>query len=150
MTSEVERRVGVAAMDASHWSREYERFLEQCAEQGRLEVRSQGDENRQHPRFRLWSHIVWTHGEFQFSIVDLSVSGIAFDANQDFEPGRLITVRLSDLLSVQSRVIGTTELDATPMFFAARYRVRCRFDDLVEGMRFLVMVKDMQQLRIEV
>lgn len=136
-------------MNASRWSQEYERFVEQCAEQGRLEVRGSGHEHREHPRFRLWSNIVWTSGEFQFSIVDLSVSGIAFDANQDFPAGRIITVRLSDLISVQAEVLGTTTLEPTPMFFLARYRVRCRFQDEVEGMRFLVMVKDMQQLRIE-
>ena len=31
-----------------------------------------------------------------------------------------------------------------------RFRVRCRFESDLDGMRFLVLVKDMKQLRIEV
>lgn len=135
-------------MEGDRWAEEYKRFLEQCAQQGQLEIR-EAAEHRQHPRFRMWSHIVWTSGDFQFSIVDLSVSGVAFDANRDFEAGQHIVVRLSDLISVDATVIGTSGLEPTPMFFTGRYRVRCRFNDAVEGMRFLCMVKDMKQLKIE-
>jgi PilZ domain len=136
-------------MEQQVWNQEYQRFLDQCVEQGQLERREGASEQREHPRFRLCSNIIWTAGDFQFAIADLSVSGISFDANRTFEPGQLITVRLSDLISVRARVIGASELEATPMFFTGRHRVRCRFEDTVEGLRFLVMVKDMKQLRIE-
>ncbi|HKJ00397.1 MAG TPA: PilZ domain-containing protein [bacterium] len=136
-------------MEDPVWTNEYQQFLQQCVESGHLDKREPNQEHRLHPRFRLWSNIVWTTGDFQFAIVDLSVSGIAFDANRAFEPDREIVVRLSDLISVRARVIGCNELDTTPMFFTGRYRVRCHFEDSVEGLRFLVMVKDMKQLRIE-
>lgn len=135
-------------MDQGIWTQEYERFLRQCMEEGQLE-RWGDSEHREHPRFRLWSNIIWTTGEFQFSIVDLSISGIAFDSNRPFESDREIVVRLSDLISARATVIGCSELDATPMFFTGRHRVRSRFSDTLEGLRFLVMVKDMKQLRIE-
>jgi hypothetical protein len=135
--------------DRQVWNEEYRRFLQQCREDGRLEQRDGASEHRSHPRFRLWANIVWTAGDFQFSIVDLSVTGIAFDTNLAFVPGERIVVRLSDLVSVGTEVVGCTEMDETPMFFTGRYRVRCHFQDDVEGLRFLVMVKDMQQLRIE-
>lgn len=134
-------------MQAQTWEAAYDRFLEQCREAGDLEPWA--GEHRAHPRFRLLSNVVWTAGEFQFSIVDLSISGIAFDSNFACEAGRELVVRLSDLISVRAQVVGTSKLEPTPMFIAGRYRARCRFVDEVEGLRFLVMVKDMKALRID-
>jgi PilZ domain len=136
-------------MEDQTWTEAYNRFLQQCVETGLLEQRDATQEQRAHPRFRMWSNIVWTAGNFQFSIVDLSISGVAFDANQALEPEREIVVRLSDLISVRARVVACSPVESTPMFFTGRYRVRCHFEDTVEGLRFLVMVKDMKQLRIE-
>lgn len=136
-------------MQPELWTQAYQRFVAECAEQGRLDRRDTSAEHREHPRFRLWSHIVWTNGDFQFSIVDLSISGIAFDSNRQLPDGREITIRLSDLISARAIVIESIGMDTTPMFITGRYRVRCRFEDVQEGMRFLVMVKDIQQVRIE-
>lgn len=136
-------------MAAGDWDREYERFLEQCQANGQLDLRPSASEQRQHPRFRLLTNVVWTSGDFQFALVDLSVSGVAFDTNKPLEEGHEITVRLTDLVSVTGRVIGSSRMEPTPMFFTGRYRVRCAFTDAVEGLRFLVLVKDMRQLRID-
>jgi PilZ domain len=136
-------------MEQQRWALEYERFVAQRAQAGELAQREPAREQRRHPRFPLCANIVWTAGDFQFSIVDLSISGVAFDANRAFEAGREIVVRLSDLVSVRARVIGSTAMESTPMFFTGRYRVRCTFEDSVEGLRFLVMVKDLKQLRID-
>jgi len=131
------------------WSQEYQRFVEHSVQTGQLTMLEGGSEQRQHPRFRLCSNIVWTAGDFQFAIADLSISGIAFDANRPLEAERQITVRLSVLVSVRARVVSSTRMEPTAMFFIGRYRVRCRFEDTVEGLRFLVLVKDMKQVRID-
>lgn len=137
-------------MEREVWAEAYERFVHECRKAGQLQ-RLEGDlEKRIHPRFRMWSNIVWTTGDFQFRILDLSISGVAFDANQAFEPERRLVVRLSDLISVHAIVLESTPMDETPMFFSGRHRVRCRFEDTLEGLRFLVMVKDMQAIKIEV
>lgn len=128
----------------------YERFVKQSIESGILEMREGPSEQREHPRFQLCRNIVWSHGDLQFSIVDLSISGISFDANQGFEPGRIITVRMSDLLQVTAVVVASDPVEPNSMFYIARNRVRCRFEDREEGVRFLLMVRDIQQLRIEV
>ena len=135
--------------DDAAWSQEYQRFMEQSMQAGQIQVLPSNSEHRQHPRFRLCSNIVWRAGRFQFSIVDLSISGISFDANEPLERDRTITVRLSDLVSVRARVIGCEPMEPTDMFIAGRHRIRCQFEDTVEGLRFLVLVKDMKELRID-
>lgn len=135
-------------MDDQWWSKEYQRFLDQSREAGLLADREQ--EQRHDPRFPLGVNIVWTAGDFQFAIVNLSISGVAFDANRSFASEQTITVRLSDVISLEARVVGCTPMETTPMFYLERFRVRCHFEDPVEGMRFLVMVKDLQRLRIDV
>jgi hypothetical protein len=136
-------------MNVEHWHQEYHRFLEESLRSRQIEPRPEGEEHRVHPRFRLLSDIIWTSGAFQFSIVDLSISGISFDSNTAFEPGRMLHVRLSDLISISAEVISTAPLETTPMYLDKRLRVRCRFESDLDGMRFLVLVKDMKQLRIE-
>lgn len=137
-------------MQYEFWKGSYDRYVDQ-SRQGQQEAELPVDaEQRKHPRFNVCNSIIWKSGDFEFSIADLSVSGIAVDTNKLLDPGKQMVIKLGDLVSLNANVVRAFEMDPTPDFYTERYRLCCEFEDELEAMKFLVLVKDMKQIQIEV
>ena len=133
----------------AYWMATYDQFLEQSIQDNQLKILPDDAERRANPRFQLCHNIIWATGEFNFSIVDISVSGLAFDSSHWHDPGRKIALKFGDLVSVQTSVLNCMEMESTPLFYMKRFRVQCRFEDELQGMKFLVIAKDMREIQIE-
>lgn len=131
------------------WKGSYDRYVHQSRENQLVEVLAGDAEKREYPRFNLCNNIIWKSGEFEFSIVDLSVSGIAVDTNRFLEPGSRFIIKLGDLISLKARVVRADEMRPTPDFYGGRFRLSCKFEDDLEAMKFLVLVKDIRNIHIE-
>jgi hypothetical protein len=136
-------------MSKWEWEREYRALLEQGREQGEFLLLPNTAERRASPRFRLKMEHVWIKVEPKFSVVDVSVRGIALYSDFPFDPGQFVNITLGKAFSVEARIVGCRLVESDPDLLENKYLVRCEFDDETTGMRFLVMIKEMDNLRVE-
>lgn len=132
-------------MGQRNWDEEYERILAEATEGGRINVLPQGSEKRRHPRFKLQSTEILVTEQVPHEIVDLSISGLAFYAQQPLPVGRLITISLHQILAIQAEVMGSDPLTGPDA--PAPYKIRCRFADESYGQRFLVLAIELERQR---
>ena len=82
--------------DDQFWKTSYDRYVQRAMENQLVEGLAGDAEKRNYPRFNTCNHIIWKNGDFEFSIADLSISGIAVDANRSLEPGSRLKIKLGD------------------------------------------------------
>ena len=109
----------------------------------RLDTRSPNAEHRKHPRFTIESGSVKVSMEPLVSVVDVSVSGMAFRALQPFTKGHSITIAVPNVFTVEAEVVLCQMLeDTSSHFMEAYYRVHCKFADEELGKHLLVLLNE--------
>ncbi len=130
------------------WKDEYRALVRSGRDRGELEIRRALEERRAQPRFKLKSECVWIKVEPKFAVVDVSVTGIALYSDFPFEVGKWITITLGKAFSVEAEVRGCEVVESDPTLLEHKYLVRCGFEDEETGMKFLVMIKEMDNLEL--
>jgi len=98
-------------------------------------------EHRKHPRFTIESGSVKVSMDPLVSVVDVSVSGMAFRAIQPFTKGDSITIAVPNVFTVEAEVVLCQMLeDSSSHFMEAYYRVHCKFADEELGKHLLVLL----------
>lgn len=131
------------------WKDDYEDLLREGLARGEVELRSDSDEKRDQPRFRLKSQHVFIKVEPRFDVVDVSISGISVYSDFPFKIGQTVNITLGKAMSVEATVVECPLELANPDLLETKYRVRCQFEDETVGMQFLVMMKQMDDLELE-
>lgn len=139
----------VTRMTDGNWKDDYNRIITDSNNSGELDQREKGDDRRHHPRFRLKTGFVWVKVTPRFTVVDVSVSGIAIHSDFPFQNGDVINITLGKAFSVEAEVVNCSLVATDPDFMEAKYLVRCQFEDESIGMQFLVMIKEMDNLDLE-
>lgn len=129
-------------MAQRNWEEEYERLLAEATESGRVSVLPSHSEQRRHPRFRLPGGQILVTEPVPHEMADVSISGLAFYAQRQFEAGQVIRVSLRKIIAIEAEVLGC---DAVNGGAPGTYRVRCRFTDEDYGLRFLVLAMEMDR-----
>ena len=133
-------------MDTQKLEQEYNRLIREGMLKGSIEIRGDGPEFRDSPRFEPIEAKIAVKVEPSFTILNISASGVAFMSNLPFLPGSILTLVLEGVIGVQARVIGCEMIETDERFLETQYRAQCCFDTPNHGKQMLLMMDEMQQL----
>ena len=120
---------------------EYARILEESRRRGEVVQDETTRERRTHPRLAVKSADIWISSVPEFSMIDMSASGVALMANYPLRPGEEVTMSLGTALSIQAVVVNCQLVESPTDYTDAVFRIQCRFAEEVKGMELLVQVK---------
>jgi len=136
-------------MTKGEWKSDYDRIVNDSGKAGELAERDDGEDRRRHPRFRLKTGFVWVKVTPRFNVVDVSVSGLSLHSDFLFKEGDVVNITLGKAFAVEAEVVHCEMVATDPDFMEAKYLVRCQFEDEDTGIQFLVMIKEMDNLDLE-
>lgn len=128
-------------MTTAKLEEEYQRLIQDSILKGTVRIRQEGPEKRHAPRFQLESGQVAVKIEPSFEVLDVSASGMAFQTNMAFLPGKAITLVFHETMGVQAHVIACEVIETDPTFMEAGYRVQCHFENPDHGKQVLITMK---------
>jgi hypothetical protein len=128
-------------MMSSELHEEYARILEESRRRGDLVAQSGASERRTHPRLSVKAADLWISSVPEFSVVDLSASGVALMANYPLKPGEVVTMSLGSAISIEAEVVHCQLVESPTDYSDAVFRIQCRFPEEVKGMQLVVQVK---------
>lgn len=137
-------------MNDAIWKEAYEELLRQEGAEKDGGEPSGEDERRVQPRFRIKSGYVWIKIQPKFFVVDVSVSGIALLSDYPFEIGEELSITLGKALNIVSVVKECVLMQSDEALLENKYLVRCAFENEAQGMEFLVMIKETDELDLEI
>lgn len=120
---------------------EYSRILEESRQRGEMLSSASDADRRIHPRLAVQSADLWISSVPEFSMVDMSASGLALMANYPLQPGELITISLGQSLSIQAEVVRCQLVESATQYDHALFRIQCKFAEETRGKELLVQVK---------
>ena len=130
--------------NGAEWEEEYRQLLESSLAKGEIQVVPSGSEKRESPRIRINTGAIWVRMDTSFEVVDASVKGISFHSDRQFAPGETMSITLAKAFKIETEVIECKMIEADPKSTEARYLTRCRFTDEHSAVRFLVMLKTVE------
>ncbi|MBI4081028.1 MAG: PilZ domain-containing protein [Candidatus Lambdaproteobacteria bacterium] len=110
-------------------------------------------ERRAEPRYhfekgaRIFAHL----GPKSFSILNISVNGIAFYSDVSFELGTRLLMSALGMVAIEVEVLSCEMEETDAELMEYRYRVRAKFGPLVNGYQVYVLAREMylEQLKQE-
>jgi hypothetical protein len=120
---------------------EYARILEESRRRGDVVSSGAESDRRIHPRLAVQSTDLWISSVPEFSLVDLSASGVALMANYPLQPDETITISLGTVLSIEASVVNCQLVESPTDYSDAVFRIQCRFTQELQGMELVVQVK---------
>lgn len=124
-------------------SDEFSNLLEISRKRGNISKLQHGQERRAFPRLKITSSDIWIDSVAQFSLVDMSPSGVALNCNHPVKVGKVLRFSLGPLSGAGARVLAC-ELEESPTeHLDAQYRVTCRFLRADEAMNLIVMAQQL-------
>ncbi len=125
---------------------EFAQIVEQSRRRGELTDMPREDERRGFPRLRVSSPDLWIDTVVRFSVIDMSPSGTAMHTSHPVQLDEVLKFALGPIRGADAQVIAC-ELEQEPTeVLDARYRVRCKFTDLREGMELIVKIGQLSAL----
>ena len=122
---------------------EYERVLEASRSKGEVLEEPGGKERRKHPRIKVQPGALPVELDPWVFAIDVSISGMAFFADEPAQPGSKVTIALGDRAAVDAEVVGCRE-EPPASAGGHPYRLHCKFADEEAGMRLLVAIKELE------
>ena len=126
-------------------SDEFSNLLEISRKRGNISKLQHGQERRAFPRLQITSNDIWIDSVAQFSLVDMSPSGVALNCNHPVKVGKVLKFSLGPLSGAGARVLACKLEESPTEHLDAQYLVRCRFLKVKEGMKLVVMVKQLNE-----
>lgn len=131
------------------WDKDYEELLQESMDSGDIAAAPGGAEKRSSPRFRIQSGAIWVRMDTCFDVLDASISGISFQADREFKVGAVLAITLGKAFKIEAEVIDCRIVETNPQMMEVGYVTRCRFTDEHSAVRFLVMLKAIDNQEIE-
>lgn len=128
-------------MDFMEWDKEYEELVKESLSRGDITLVSSDQEKRDSPRFRIKSGAIWVRMDTSFDVLDASISGISFEADRHFKPNDVIAIAIAKAFKIEAEVISCEMVETEPGNTQVKYITRCHFIDEHSAVRFLVMLK---------
>ena len=126
-------------------SQEFAKILASDRRRGEVTEFSGENERRQFPRLRVNSNDLWIDTMVQFSVLNMSPSGVALNCNHPVQPGDVLEISLGPLQGAKAEVV-SCELEESPSeHLDAQYQVRCRFLKVKEGMKLIIKTKQLNE-----
>ena len=131
------------------WDDDYAQLLQESLDSGKIDTVSGGAEKRDSPRFQIQSGAIWVRLDSCFDVLDASISGISFRSDRSFEAGEVLAINLAKAFKIEAEVIDCRMMETNPNLLETAYITRCRFTDEHSAVRFLVMLKAVDNHEIE-
>lgn len=125
-------------------AQDYERVLESSRSKGEVLEEPGGGDRRKHPRIKVQPGALPVELDPWVFAIDISISGMAFYADEAAVPGLTVTIALGDHASVEAEVVGCRPEPPAAAGAPPRYRLHCKFADEEAGMRLLVAIKELE------
>ncbi len=119
---------------------EYNRIIEEGRASGEIADEAVSG-RRSHPRMKVSGADLWIGTIPEFSMLDMSLSGMAFLSNHPLAAGEEINVSLGKAISVNVIVVNCQLEESATDFLDAQFRIQCRFGEEYEGMELLVQTR---------
>ena len=119
-------------------SNEYAQIVLESRRRGEVSELPPEKERREFPRLMIGASDLWIDSVAQFTVVDISPSGVALVCNHPLEPGKVLKFAIERDKEVEAEVVAC-ELDESPTeHLDAQYRVHCKFRNKKMGMDLVV------------
>ena len=128
-------------MGLADLEREYEQILEESHRRGEIIGARNANDKRRHPRMNVDAHDLFISTVPEFSVLDMSLSGMAFLSNHPLEVETIIHIAWGTMLSVDANILSCVLEEAPTEFLDAQFRVNCEFLENSSGMELLVTLK---------
>lgn len=126
-------------------SQEFAKILDRDRRHGELREFSGKNERRKFPRLQVNSDDLWIDSIVQFSVLNMSPSGVALRCNHPVQLGELLHLSLGPLQGAQAEVV-SCELEESPTeHLDAQYQVRCRFLNVKDGMKLVIKTRQLNE-----
>ena len=100
--------------------------------------KSPGENHRTHPRFRVKSDDLWIASVPDFTLLDMSASGMAIRSNYPLDKGQLIEVSLGDEIRTTATVVDCQLVSSADEWTDADFRISCHYTEDLRGKEILV------------
>lgn len=128
-------------MQFSDLERQYEEILDASRKRGEILGEGGARDKRRHPRLSVDSGDLFISSVPEFSVLDMSLSGMAFLSNHPLGDGEIIHIALGSMLSVDAQILSCRLEEAPSEFLDAQFRINCEFLHDSRGMEMLVTLK---------
>ena len=125
---------------------EFAQLVEQSRRRGELTELARERERRGFPRLRVGSPDLWIDTVVRFSVIDMSPSGAAMRTSHPVQPGEALKFALGPIRGADAQVVSCELERESTEVMDARYCVRCKFNDLREGMALIVKIGQLDAL----
>ncbi len=119
----------------------YAQILEESRRRGEVLADASAKERRLHPRLAVNAADLWISSVPEYSMVDMSASGIAILANYPLKRGEVISLSLGRSIKIEAEVLHCQLVESATQWQDAMFRIHCKFAEEGEGMELLVEVK---------
>ena len=131
------------------WNKEYEELVKDSLDRGEITLVGDGEEKRASPRFRIKNGAIWVRMDSCFDVLDASTTGICFQSDRSFKESDVIVVTLAKAFKIEAKVMSCEMVETDSAMLETKYITRCRFIDEHSAVRFLVMLKAVDDHEIE-
>lgn len=136
-------------MESEGKSVEYSNLLEMSRRRGDLLKLPHGQERRAFPRLKITSSDIWIESVAQFSLVDMSPSGVALNCNHPLKVGKVLGFSLGPLRGADAKVLACELKESPTEHLDAQYRVTCRFLKPREAMDLIVKAQQLDDENLQ-
>ena len=117
-------------------------YQEVLQSQQPTEANTQGNNLRAHPRFQVKTDDLWISSVPDFSLLDISASGLAIRSNYPLEKGQVIEISLGNALQASATVVDCKLVSSADEWSEAEFRISCHYTEDLCGMELLVKAID--------
>ena len=128
-------------MGFSDLERQYEELLASSRKRGEVSSTAESHEKRRHPRMSVNADDLFISTIPEFTVLDMSLSGMAFLSNHPLSQGEIIQISLGSMLSADAQILTCRLEEAPTEFLDAQFRINCEFVQDARGMELLVTLK---------
>lgn len=128
-------------MDFGELENQYTEILESSRRRGEILGSTGASDKRRHPRMVVETGELFISTVPEFSVLDMSLSGMAFLSNHPLEEGEMIHIALGDMISVDAQILTCRLEEAPTEFLDAQFRINCEFVHDSRAMELLVTLK---------
>ena len=128
-------------MDFGELENQYEEILESSRLRGEILESKGSADKRRHPRLRVDTGDLFISTVPEFSVLDMSLSGMAFLSNHPLGEGEVIHIALGDMLSIDAQILNCRLEEAPSEFLDAQFRINCEFVHDARAMELIVNLK---------
>ena len=120
----------------------YHSLVKEAEKIGNIDIGKNQSGMQRHPRFRVEDTEMEIDIRLKVSIIDISLSGVCFLSNIQFNPGQRFDFKVGAVFSIQANVVNCEMVETDADMMEVRYRVKSEFIEQELGLHRLLSIID--------